>query len=209
MEKLLSWDSLLERITACRQCPLAVGATQKVPGQGKRDARLMLIGEGPGAEEDRQGLAFVGAAGQLLTQMLQAIGLRREDVFIANTVKCRPPGNRVPTPEEIAACRPFLREQAGLIRPQVILLLGATALASVLGPGLRITRARGQWTQSKGVYILPTYHPAALLRDPAKKRDAWEDLKKVRDRLMELPEKPAPAAADGAPAPDASAQRPN
>jgi len=200
MERLLSWDSLLERIEACRQCPLADGATRKVPGQGDRDARLMLIGEGPGAEEDRQGLAFVGAAGQLLTRMLEAIGLRREDVFIANAVKCRPPQNRVPAPEEMAACLPFLREQAGLIRPQVILLLGATALAAVLGPGLHITRARGQWTQRKGVYILPTYHPAALLRDPSKKRDAWEDLKMVRDKLNELPSaKPEPGAGGSGP----------
>jgi len=189
MERLLSWDSLLERIDACRQCPLADGATRKVPGQGDRDARLMLIGEGPGAEEDRQGLAFVGAAGQLLTQMLAAIEISREEVFISNVVKCRPPGNRAPTEEEARNCLPFLRAQTALIRPQAILLLGATALRFILGPELRITRARGQFVERKGVFILPTFHPAALLRDPDKKRDSWEDLKRLRQKLDELPEK--------------------
>lgn len=186
---LVSWPELNSRIHACRLCPLAEGALNKVPGQGDGDARLMLIGEGPGAEEDRQGLAFVGAAGQLLTRMLEAIGLTREEVFIANAVKCRPPGNRVPKPEETEACLPYLRAQAALIRPQVILLLGATALRCVLGPDRRITQCRGEWTEQKGVFIMPTFHPAALLRDPSKKRDAWADLQAVRDKLGELPHK--------------------
>ena len=188
---LVSWTELNEKIHACRLCPLAEGASNKVPGQGSASARLMLIGEGPGAEEDRQGLAFVGAAGQLLTRMLVSIGLTREEVFIANAVKCRPPGNRVPKPEEMAACLPYLRAQGALIRPQVILLLGATALRCVLGPEKRITQCRGQWVVSKGVYILPTWHPAALLRDPSKKRDAWQDMQAVRAKLDELPQKPA------------------
>jgi len=187
---LVSWTELNEKIRTCRLCPLAEGASNKVPGQGSASARLMLIGEGPGAEEDRQGLAFVGAAGQLLTRMLASIGLTREEVFIANTVKCRPPGNRVPKPEEIAACLPYLRAQAALIRPQVLLLLGATALRCVLGPEKRITQCRGQWTVSKGVHILPTWHPAALLRDPSKKRDAWQDMQAVKAKLDELPLKP-------------------
>lgn len=146
----------------------------------------MLIGEGPGAQEDQQGIAFIGAAGQLLTRMLAAIHLNRDEVFISNVVKCRPPNNRVPQPTEMEACLPFLRAQTALIRPQVILLLGATALRAILGPGKGITQCRGEWVLSKGVFILPTYHPAALLRDPAKKRDAWQDLQKVKAKLDEL-----------------------
>lgn len=185
----LTWEELNPQIQACTRCPLAAGITNKVPGQGSRRARLMLIGEGPGAQEDASGLAFVGAAGQLLTNMLKAIHLNREDVFITNVVKCRPPGNRAPLPEEAAACLPFLRAQTRLIRPQVILLLGASATKTVLGQDKRITHCRGQWTLSRGVWIMPTYHPAALLRDPAKKRDAWADLQAVRDKLAEVGEK--------------------
>ncbi len=184
-----SWEKVHADIMGCTLCRISSGIRNKVPGQGNPDARLMIIGEGPGADEDRQGLAFVGAAGQLLTRMLAAIDLDRDEVFIGNVVKCRPPGNRVPTDEEAANCLPFLRAQTALIRPQVILLLGATALRHVLGPGLRITRARGRFVERKGVLILPTFHPAALLRDPAKKRDAWEDLQMLRDKLKELPEK--------------------
>ncbi|NLX82910.1 MAG: uracil-DNA glycosylase [Clostridiales bacterium] len=180
------WDQLHTEIQACARCALAQGIRNKVPGQGNRKARLMLIGEGPGAEEDASGLAFVGKAGQLLTKMLAAIDLNREDVFIANVVKCRPPQNRAPLPVEMANCLPFLREQTRLIRPQVILVLGASALQVVLGPDKRITRCRGQWTESKGVFIMPTFHPAALLRDPAKKRDTWADLQAVRDKLAAL-----------------------
>lgn len=182
----ISWPALNEEILSCARCPLAAGIKNKVPGQGNQDARLMLIGEGPGAQEDQQGIAFIGAAGQLLTRMLAAIHLNRDEVFISNVVKCRPPNNRVPQPTEMEACLPFLRAQTALIRPQVILLLGATALRAILGPGKRITNCRGEWVLSKGVFILPTYHPAALLRDPAKKRDAWQDLQKVKAKLDEL-----------------------
>ena len=181
-----SWDTLNQQILTCTLCPLHQGIRNKVPGQGNGRARLLLIGEGPGQEEDRQGLAFVGPAGQLLTKMLGAINLTREDVFIANAVKCRPPGNRVPLPAEVAACLPYLRAQTALIRPQVILLLGATALRAVIGGNSGITAARGKWVHRKNVWILPTYHPAALLRDPDKKRDAWIDMQMVRDKLMEL-----------------------
>lgn len=191
MLERVDWETLNLRIQACTACPLAKGITNKVPGQGNHNARLMIIGEGPGAEEDQQGLAFVGRAGQLLTRMLEAIQLNRDEVFIANLVKCRPPGNRVPEPSEVTSCLPFLRQQTALIRPQVILLLGSTALQGILGPGLRITRCRGQWTQRKGVFFLPTYHPAALLRDPAKKREAWADMQALRDKLRELPQKNA------------------
>lgn len=181
-----SWQSVQDAIIACTACPLCQGIRNKVPGQGNPHAELMLIGEGPGAQEDEQGLAFVGAAGQLLTRMLAAIDLKREEVFIANIVKCRPPGNRQPLPEEAQCCLPFLRAQVALIRPRVILLLGATALRYTVSPDARITSARGQWVERGRVWMMPTYHPAALLRDPAKKREAWQDLQMVRDRLREL-----------------------
>lgn len=182
----ISWDELNREIEECRNCGLFSGCTNKVPGQGDADAKLMLIGEGPGEVEDREGMAFVGPAGQLLTKMLTAIELPRERVYICNIVKCRPPHNRQPLPEEAVACMPFLRAQTALIRPQIILLLGATAARNILGDNIRITRDRGQWFERKGVFLMPTYHPSALLRDPAKKRDAWEDLKKVKAKLIEL-----------------------
>lgn len=184
-----SWPTLLEEVAACEACPLCRGIRNKVPGQGNTDARLMIIGEGPGSEEDRQGLAFVGPAGQLLTRMLAAIGLRREEVYIANVVKCRPPNNRVPTKEEADACKGHLRAQTALVRPQIILLLGSTALQHIISLDARITRMRGQWIERKGVWIMPTYHPAALLRDESKKKDAWHDLKLVQSKLDELGEK--------------------
>lgn len=186
-----SWLTLLEQIEACRQCGLVGGIRRKVPGQGNPDARLLIVGEGPGRDEDAQGLAFVGAAGQLLTKMLAAIDLKREDVYIANVVKCRPPGNREPTPEEAALCLPYLRAQTALIRPQVILMLGATALKFLVSPTYRITASRGRWIERKGFWMMPTFHPAALLRDPGKKADVWKDLQMVRDKLAELGEKHA------------------
>jgi len=182
----VSWDSLHARIAACQQCGLCRHIHNKVPGQGDGKADLMFIGEGPGADEDLQGLAFVGAAGQLLTKMIAAIGYTREQVYICNVVKCRPPQNRTPLPEEAAACMPFLRAQFSLVRPKVIVLLGATAARAVLGDHIRITRDRGVWVEKKGVWFMPTYHPAALLRDESKKRDAWHDLQAVQAKLKEL-----------------------
>lgn len=143
----------------------------------------MLIGEGPGREEDATGRPFVGAAGQLLEKTLAAIGQSRETVYIANVVKCRPPQNRTPEPDEVAACFFYLRAQVALIQPHVIVLLGASAVKAVLGEHMRITRDRGQWVERKGVWIMPTFHPAALLRDESKKRPFWEDMKLVRERL--------------------------
>ena len=189
----VSWDSLHAQIAQCQQCALCRGIHHKVPGQGDGHAALMFIGEGPGAEEDLQGLAFVGAAGQLLTKMIAAIGLRREQVYICNVVKCRPPKNRVPLPEEAAACLPYLRSQFSLVRPRVIVLLGATAARAVLGDQIRITRDRGTWVEKKGVWFMPTYHPAALLRDESKKRDAWHDLLAVQAKLQELGCMPDPS----------------
>ena len=181
-----SWPTVYEQIQACRLCPLHQGIRNKVPGQGNTKARLLIVGEGPGAEEDRLGLAFVGPAGQLLTRMLEAIDLSRDEVYIANVVKCRPPDNRVPLPEEANCCLPYLRAQTALIRPKVILILGGTALKYLVDDQARITRIRGQWIQRKGIWMLPTYHPSALLRDPLKKKDAWSDMKLLRDKLKEL-----------------------
>ena len=182
----ITWELFEEQVEACRLCPLCRNIHHKVPGQGDRNSPLMLIGEGPGQTEDEEGLAFVGAAGQLLTRMLAAIQLPRERVYICNVVKCRPPHNRVPTDEEAAACRIHLRMQTWLVRPKVIVLLGATAAKNLLDPGIRITRDRGQWTLRKGVWMMPTYHPSALLRDESKKRDAWTDMQSLRDKLREL-----------------------
>ena len=182
----MTWELFHHQVEACGLCPLHEGILHKVPGQGDEHAPLMLIGEGPGQVEDEEGLAFVGPAGQLLTRMLAAISLPRDRVYICNIVKCRPPHNRVPEPEEADACRLHLRNQFALVRPKVIVLLGSTAAKSILGPEIRITRDRGRWYERKGVWFMPTYHPSALLRDPAKKREAWEDMQSLRDRLMEL-----------------------
>ncbi len=183
---LVSWPSLTEEITNCQKCRLCAARTHAVPGEGSPHARLMFIGEGPGRDEDLTGRPFVGRAGQLLDKMIASIGLSREEVYIANVVKCRPPQNRAPEMDEVAACMPYLRAQVGLIRPQVIVLLGSSALGAILGPEHRITRERGAWIERKGVFFMPTFHPAALLRDESKKRPVWEDLKKVRDKLQEL-----------------------
>lgn len=182
----ITWELLEDQVARCRLCGLCRGITHKVPGQGDRSSPLMLIGEGPGQTEDEQGLAFVGAAGQLLTRMLASVEIDREKVYICNIVKCRPPYNRVPTEEEARACMLHLRMQTALLRPKVILLLGATAARYTLNPNIRITRERGVWTERKGVWMMPTYHPSALLRDESKKRDAWEDLKSLRQKLTEL-----------------------
>ena len=182
----ITWELFDRQVAECRLCPLCRHILHKVPGQGDRSAPLMLIGEGPGQTEDEEGLAFVGAAGQLLTRMLEAIQLPRERVYICNIVKCRPPGNRVPTQEEADACRIHLRMQTFLVRPKVIVLLGSTAAKNLLNPEIRITRERGQWTCRKGVWMMPTYHPSALLRDDSKKPQAWEDMKSLRNKLKEL-----------------------
>ena len=182
----VSWELLEKQVAACRMCSLCEGIHHKVPGQGDRQSPLMFIGEGPGQVEDEEGLAFVGPAGQLLTRMLAAIDLPRDRVFICNIVKCRPPGNRVPTPEEAEACMLHLRMQVALVRPKVIVLLGSTAARATLGDGVRITRDRGLWQERKGVWMMPTYHPSALLRDPAKKAEAWEDMQSLRDKLIDL-----------------------
>ena len=182
----ITWELFEQQVEDCRLCPLYARIRHKVPGQGDHQAPLMLIGEGPGEVEDEEGLAFVGPAGQLLTRMLEAISLPREKVYICNVVKCRPPYNRVPSPEEAEACRIHLRNQTWLVKPRVIVLLGATAARYLLDPEIRITRDRGKWTERKGIWMMPTYHPSALLRDETKKPQAWEDMKSLRAKLKEL-----------------------
>lgn len=181
------WDALHQQISACTGCGLCRGRNRTVPGEGNRQARLMFIGEGPGAEEDAQGRPFVGAAGQLLDKMIAAMGLAREDVYIANIVKCRPPNNRQPQPDEVQACLPYLRCQVRWVHPRVIVCLGATAAQAVIGPQVRVTRDHGVVTRRKGYVMIPTFHPAALLRDPDKKRASWADLLKALDCLREEP----------------------
>jgi DNA polymerase len=161
----------------CRRCKLASSRTRIVFGQGNPRARLMFIGEGPGQEEDRAGEPFVGAAGQLLTKIIEAIKLTRPEVYIANVVKCRPPGNRLPEPDEIATCMPFLERQIAAVRPRLICLLGACAAQSVLRTTEPISRLRGRFFDRNGIRVMPTFHPAYLLRNPEKKRDVWEDMK--------------------------------
>jgi DNA polymerase len=177
---------LAEEVAQCRRCGLCEGRNRTVFGAGDPRARLMFVGEGPGAEEDRQGLPFVGRAGELLTKMIQAIQLERDRVYIANVVKCRPPGNRDPKPEEVAACRGYLEAQIDRIRPAVLVALGRVAAQSLLGNETPIGRMRGQWYEVRGVPTLVTYHPAALLRNPSLKRPTWEDLQQVRSRLATI-----------------------
>lgn len=177
--------SLEKEARGCELCRLSQGRQKVVFGSGNPDADLMLIGEGPGAEEDRQGLPFVGRAGELLTKIIRAIGAERDEVYIANIVKCRPPGNRDPRPEEVAACRGYLEQQVELIEPKVIVLLGRVAAQTLLGNDLALGRMRGQWYRVRGVETRVTYHPAALLRNASFKRPTWEDMQVVRDRLTE------------------------
>ena len=182
----VSWGELLEEINHCEKCGLCGGRNHVVPGEGNPRADLMFIGEGPGQEEDRQGRPFVGRSGELLTRMIHAIGMERSEVYICNIVKCRPPQNRNPQPDEAAACLGYLRAQFALVRPKVVVLLGKVACQYTIRDQVFITRDHGRWYEQKGVWFMPTFHPSALLRDPAKKRDAWEDFQKIRDKLSEL-----------------------
>ena len=167
----------------CARCGLCEGRTQVVNTHGNHKARLMFVGEAPGADEDAQGKPFVGRAGQLLTKIIEAIGLKREDVLIGNVNRCRPPGNRQPTLEEAAICRPFLFREIAAVQPEVIVVMGNTALQNLLDVREGISRVRGKFRDFRGIKVMPTFHPAYLLRDPSKKREVWEDLKKVRDYL--------------------------
>ena len=168
----------------CTRCPLHEGRTQIVQTVGNYSADLMFIGEAPGADEDAKGEPFVGRAGQLLNKMIEAIGMKREEVCIGNINRCRPPANRQPTLPEAHTCRPFLMREIAVIRPKVIVVMGNTALHNLLDTKIGITRMRGQFHDYFGVKVMPTFHPAYLLRDPSKKREVWDDLKKVRDYLV-------------------------
>jgi len=176
-------EDIRRELAGCGGCPLCAGRSTIVFGTGNPRARLMFVGEGPGADEDRQGEPFVGAAGKRLNQWIGRIGLRREDVYIANIVKCRPPGNRAPFPDEAKACLPYLTRQIRAIRPEVICTLGATALNHLLGIEERITRERGRWREFDGVPVLPTYHPAFILRNAAREPEVFDDFETLARRL--------------------------
>jgi DNA polymerase len=178
--ELRTLEEIATTVRACTRCPLYKTATHGVPGEGNPTADFMVVGEAPGAEEDASGRPFVGASGQLLTKILAAINLRREDVFIANVVKHRPPGNRNPAPDEVAACSPYLIRQIELVRPRVILTVGNFAAQTLLDTKLGIGKLRGQVHVYHGVPLIATYHPAALLRNPAWKRPTWEDVQLAR-----------------------------
>ena len=178
-------DAVRRDLGDCRRCRLAEGRRTIVFGAGNPTAELMFIGEGPGYDEDRQGEPFVGAAGQLLTKIIQAIRLDRSQVYICNIVKCRPPGNRNPEVEEIQACFPFLQRQIAAVRPRYICALGSVAARTLLETTAPISKMRGRFHQHKKLRILPTYHPAYLLRNPEKKRETWEDMKLLMKALDE------------------------
>lgn len=174
-------------IAGCKRCALHRTRTRTVPGQGHGTPDILFVGEAPGADEDEQGLAFVGAAGQLLTRMILAMGLQREEVFIANILKCRPPGNRVPTPEEMETCLPYLKKQIQCLKPRVIVALGSTAVRGLLHAETGITKLRGTWKVFQDIPVMPTFHPAYLLRNPPAKKAAWEDLQAVLRRIGRTP----------------------
>lgn len=168
----------------CKRCPIWESRTHIVFGEGDSSADLMFVGEAPGRDEDREGMPFVGQAGRVLTQLIEAIGLTRESVYIANVLKCRPPGNRTPKPEEIEQCLPFLMKQVDVIRPRIICALGAVAAQTLLGKRLSITRLRGEFVPWKeGIELFLTFHPAYLLRNPGEKRKAMQDFLKLKERL--------------------------
>lgn len=178
-------ESIRADIGECTRCPLFAGRTQVVHTTGNFNADLMFVGEAPGADEDAQGFPFVGRAGQLLTKIIESIGIERSEVAIGNINRCRPPGNRTPTLEEAHTCRPFLLREIKVIRPKVIVVLGNTALHNLLDTKMGITKMRGTFQDYFGVKVMPTFHPAYLLRDPNKKREVWEDMKMVREYLAE------------------------
>ena len=182
----LTLEDVRKELGDCRRCKLHSGRTNIVFGTGSPKAKLVFVGEGPGRDEDLQGKPFVGLAGQLLTKIIQAIQLTREEVYIANIIKCRPPGNRNPEPDEIRACEPFLIQQLEVIRPKLICALGTFAAQTLLKTEEKISHLRGRFHQYQGIPIMPTYHPAYLLRNPNFKRDVWEDMKKIKKEYEQL-----------------------
>ncbi len=181
-----NWEELENSIVNCKKCKLCQNRTNIVFGVGNKNADIMLIGEGPGADEDKQGIPFVGKAGQLMDKAFKGLDIDRQSLYIANIVKCRPPSNRVPENDEAEACLDYLRNQVILVKPKIIVLLGSTALKNILGKEYGITSARGNWIERKGIYYMPTWHPAALLRDETKKIEFWKDLKSVMEKYNEI-----------------------
>ncbi len=181
----LGLKQIEREVASCVKCSLHRGRSQTVFGEGSPRAELMFVGEAPGAEEDRQGRPFVGQAGQLLTKIIESIGLRREEVYIANVIKCRPPGNRGPLPEEVHTCSPYLVRQITLIRPRIICALGRYATLVLVRKEESLSLLRGRFYDYQGIPVMPTFHPAYLLRNPSAKRLVWEDMKKIRNALKE------------------------
>ena len=181
-----TWEELEKSIIDCKKCKLCTGRNNIVFGTGNKEADLMFIGEGPGADEDREGEPFVGRAGKLMNMAFNGIGISREEVYIANIVKCRPPSNRNPEADEAEACIDYLRNQVMLVKPKVIVLLGSVALKNILGKEYGITASRGNWVERKGILYMPTWHPAALLRDENKKIEFWKDLKQVKEKMENI-----------------------
>jgi len=181
-----NWEELERSIENCQKCKLCKNRKNIVFGVGNREADIMFIGEGPGADEDEQGEPFVGKAGKLMNMAFTALGMKRENIYIANIVKCRPPSNRNPEQDEEQACLNYLRNQVILVKPKIIVLLGSVALKNILGPEYGITASRGKWIEKKGIYYMPTWHPAALLRDETKKIDFINDLKLVLEKESSL-----------------------
>jgi DNA polymerase len=181
-----SLDTIRLDLGDCQRCRLAPARTNIVFGSGNPDAELVFVGEAPGFDEDQQGLPFVGRAGQLLTKIIESIGLKREEVYICNVLKCRPPDNRNPEPDEVASCNPFLRRQLATIQPKVVCCLGTFAAQTVLQIAAPISRLRGKFFDMDGMRVIATFHPAYLLRSPEKKREVWEDMKQIRAELFRL-----------------------
>lgn len=180
------WKELEKSIEGCKKCKLCTTRKNIVFGTGNKNADVMFIGEGPGADEDAKGEPFVGKAGILMNQAFQALQIDRQKVYIANIVKCRPPQNRVPEADEAQACLNYLRNQVILVKPKIIILLGSTALKNILGQEYKISVERGKWIEKKGILYMPTWHPAALLRDESKKIDFWKDLKQIKEQLSKI-----------------------
>ncbi len=180
-----TWEELENSIKNCNKCKLCTNRTNIVFGTGNKNADIMLIGEGPGADEDREGIPFVGKAGKLMNKAFEGLSIERNNLYIANIVKCRPPQNRVPEVDESRVCLNYLRNQVILIKPKIIVLLGSTALKNILGNEYSITKERGSFIERKGIVYLPTWHPAALLRDENKKIEFWKDLKKLKNKARD------------------------
>lgn len=179
-------ETLNQYVQVCKKCQLHETRTNTVFGQGSPTADILFIGEGPGHQEDMRGEAFVGPAGQLLTKAIEGIGMTRRDVYIANIVKCRPPNNRDPLSEEIKQCIEYLRWQVKIIQPKIIVCLGRISAVNIIDPEIKITRARGHWINKNGLWIMPTFHPSAVLRDESKKKAFWTDIKAVREKLLSM-----------------------